>query len=311
MTKKKIIVAALALCLVLAGTGYAYWTDALNITTKATTGELEVKFLDLGLLAQYTNENTGYGSEEGWSIIDGIDDGYVDNAFFRRGNDNHNSIAKAGSIDDYKDRANGYNQVDFDAKYDGATRIDVNIDAYNAGMTDVSDKINISVENIYPGYAQAFRTDIANTGNIAAKLSKIAVDVIAKSDEIIKKNVGIAIYMHKELSNNDDGDVFMLADLFDESEIFELGGVDFVRLSALANPSAFDDDILKDTLKALDCKNRMDLYLGIAMDPDAGNDTMNGSVDFTIDLDWVQFNAGDDVSTTNILEKQNKKPNAE
>lgn len=33
-----------ALSLILTGTGYAYWTDTLNVTTKATTGDLEVTF---------------------------------------------------------------------------------------------------------------------------------------------------------------------------------------------------------------------------------------------------------------------------
>ena len=45
-----------ALSLILTGTGYAYWTDTLNVTTKATTGDLEVTFADLGLYAQYADE---------------------------------------------------------------------------------------------------------------------------------------------------------------------------------------------------------------------------------------------------------------
>ena len=36
-----------ALGLVLAGTGYAYWPDSLNVTTKATTGDFGVRFVDL------------------------------------------------------------------------------------------------------------------------------------------------------------------------------------------------------------------------------------------------------------------------
>ena len=64
-----------ALGLVLAGTGYAYWTDSLNVTTKATTGDFGVKFVDLGLYGQYGDE-TMKGA--GWSIVDGIGEtGYV------------------------------------------------------------------------------------------------------------------------------------------------------------------------------------------------------------------------------------------
>ena len=57
-----------ALSLILTGTGYAYWTDTLNVTTKATTGDLEVTFADLGLYAQYANETKA----NGWSIVDGV-----------------------------------------------------------------------------------------------------------------------------------------------------------------------------------------------------------------------------------------------
>ena len=77
-----------ALSLILTGTGYAYWTDTLNVTTKATTGDLEVTFADLGLYAQYANET----KTDGWSIVDGIGDtGYVADDFFMRGT-NYNSI---------------------------------------------------------------------------------------------------------------------------------------------------------------------------------------------------------------------------
>ena len=38
-----------ALSLILTGTGYAYWTDTLNVTTKATSGDLEVSSADLDL----------------------------------------------------------------------------------------------------------------------------------------------------------------------------------------------------------------------------------------------------------------------
>lgn len=307
MAKKKIIVAALALCLVLAGTGYAYWTDSLNITTKATTGELEVKFLDLGLLAQYTNEAPGYVGEEGWSIIDGIGDtGYVDNAFFREADNyrdsNHNTITDVASLEEYAARTKNYNKVTFNAMYDGNEVLEANIGDYKTGDL-VGDKINVSVNNIYPAFAQAFRTDIANTGNIAAKLSEIKVDVTAKSSDSIENNIGIAIYMERETSS-DNGYVFKLAQQFDSSKTFKLGGVDFVRLSAFDDPSTLDD-ILKDTLMTLPSDNRMDLYLGVAMDPTAENDTMNGSVDFTIDLDWEQFNAEKVIDATNILNKQN------
>ncbi|WP_397352924.1 TasA family protein [Oscillibacter sp.] len=40
--KKAMVGGILALSLVLAGTGYAYWTDTLNVTNKVATGDLDV-----------------------------------------------------------------------------------------------------------------------------------------------------------------------------------------------------------------------------------------------------------------------------
>ena len=42
--RNSLVGGVLALSLVLAGTGYAYWTDSLNVTTKATTGDFGVQF---------------------------------------------------------------------------------------------------------------------------------------------------------------------------------------------------------------------------------------------------------------------------
>ena len=52
MNGKSLVGSVLALSLVLAGTGYAYWTDTLSINTKATTGEFGVAFADLGCSIQ-------------------------------------------------------------------------------------------------------------------------------------------------------------------------------------------------------------------------------------------------------------------
>ena len=74
MNGKSLVGSVLALSLVLAGTGYAYWTDTLSINTKATTGEFGVAFADLGLYAQYNNETL----QGGWSIVDGVKHGAND-----------------------------------------------------------------------------------------------------------------------------------------------------------------------------------------------------------------------------------------
>lgn len=42
--RKRIIACVLACAMLLLGTGYAYWTDTIDLTTSATTGDLQVKF---------------------------------------------------------------------------------------------------------------------------------------------------------------------------------------------------------------------------------------------------------------------------
>ncbi|MDO4793811.1 MAG: signal peptide protein, partial [Filifactor alocis] len=116
MGGKSLVGSILSLSLVLAGAGYAYWTDTLSINTKATTGDFGVTFADLGLYAQYDNETVAGG----WSIVDGVkhgdNEGFVADEFFMRGNTDYNIIAKAGTIDQYYKEAEGYNNVKFNAE---------------------------------------------------------------------------------------------------------------------------------------------------------------------------------------------------
>ena len=177
--KKSIIGGIVALSLILVGTGYAYWTDTLNVTTKATTGDLDVTFVDLGLFAQYGNEASPNNDFTGnWSIVDGVqhgdNNGFVDDLFFARGTTNYNSIAETDpdTIAQYKDEASGYNTVNFDAQLTGSSTLKKDVGPYTTA-TKNSDNIVLTVEKMYPGYAQAFRTDIVNQGTIAAKLSNM------------------------------------------------------------------------------------------------------------------------------------------
>ena len=94
-----------ALSLILTGTGYAYWTDTLNVTTKATTGDLEVTFADLGLYAQYANET----KTDSWSIVDGIGDtGYVAEL---QGEDTDESKARIENIDELISKTESYQEA--------------------------------------------------------------------------------------------------------------------------------------------------------------------------------------------------------
>lgn len=325
--KKSIIAGALALAMVLTGTGYAAWTNTLRIRSTATTGEFEVRFADLGLYAQYGDEDYG------WSIVDGIGDkGYLPADFFKRESTNYNIIAKDGSIEEYKKRSEKYNNVTFDAKLDGATPIQRKAGPYTTANTNGSDQITLEINNIYPGYAQTFRTDILNQGTLAAKLSNIKFDVSTYKDQkVVEDMLGVALYVHTEGTGNigkPDMDAFTLVKSLgvNKADIFRVGGVDFMRASALEKLDAKKiEEALKDAmiLTSPATGERMDLFIGIAMDPDlegkyttgtAANINQNKDDEasqektayINIDFNWDQFNiSAKDSAPANILEKQN------
>ena len=331
--KKSIISGVLALSLILAGTGYAYWTDTLSVKAKATTGELDVTFADLGLYAQYGDE----GPAGTWSIVDGIgESGYLPSDFFRRGTE-YNKIAKDGSIDAYYERSKKYNNVEFNAELENAAPIKRQVGPYTSANTNGSDQIKLDIKNMYPGYAQAFRTDVLNVGTLAAKLSNIKFEVEADKAKKAQDMLGIALYTHQEQYSPDkskDGqNVFKLAKSLGlkESQYFTVGGVDFVRLSAL---KSVDQEVIKkaienaEILTSPSTDNRLDLFIGVAMDPDAEGvyttgstdklnknnddaDSENGEATVTVDFLWDQFNAGKKIEGTNILKEQNVGAKAE
>lgn len=330
--KKSIIGGVIALSLILTGTGYAYWTDTLNVTTKATTGELDVTFVDLGLYAQYANETkTG-----GWSIVDGIartgSDGFIPDNYFMRGTSDYNKIAKDGSIESYKTEAGKYNNVDFGAELADGAAIGKDFKSgasvvYGAN-TKGSDQIKITVDNMYPGYAQAFRSDILNLGTMAARLSNMKFDVDALDGKDLHKDMlGVAVLVNREAYKPAEAEknTFKLCSLFANGDnFFTIGGVDFLRLSAI-------EEMDEETIAAMlennllyaqpGSDNRLDIFLAIGMDPDAEGvyttgstavmaenddaESQNNGAVITIDMLWDQFNEGVDAGDANILEDQN------
>ncbi len=334
--RKSLIVGILALALVFAGTGYAYWTDTLNVTTRATTGDFGVQFVDLGLYAQYPNEtvDTQHGwwcwgwTEDGWSIVDGIGrDHYVNDEFFMRGDSDYNAIAKPGSIAAYGERAKGWNSIEFKAELVDADWITTAVGPYNSANAKGSDQIYLEINKMYPGYAQAFRSDIINVGDIAAKLSAMDFAVEADDDPgYVKEMLGIAVYMQREQYEGGtvEDDTFKLCDALEgvgPENFFKVGGVDFIRLSALDN-AAIRCALENNMLLCNPSDNRMDIFIGVAMDPDAAGKYTTGStclmadnddalsqnkgVTITIDLLWDQFNVGKDTDNANILKLQNR-----
>lgn len=308
--RKKVLVCILACAMLLFGMGYAYWTDSLQIETTASTGELNVKFIDLSLYGQYA----GQDHEDGWTIIDGVcEDGYVGDFIFGRGT-NYNIIGDPDEITGYYDRISGYTSTAFTAELKDHVNLGKQIGPYGSD-TWASDTIRVNLTDIYPGYAQVFQSDIANVGTLAAKLSDIKVLVDQANDDVINDMIGISFYVLREYSStaghpNCHVDVFKTIAGSDPEDFFTVGGVDFIRLSALEGVDLSDlIDKTKDLLYILPDENRMDIYFGVAMDPDAegvyttgtaanrnldnnDSDSELKAAGFTVQLLWDQFNVG-------------------
>ena len=303
--KRKILVCVLACATLFLGMGYAYWTDSLQIDTTATTGELEVKFVDLAVYGQYD----GQDHERGWAIVDGVlPNGCTPDWYFDR-NTAYNIIASPAELAAYEDRIRGYAQTSFDADLVDKAPLEVTVGPYTAGSTDSSDKIDIQLNNIYPGYAQVFQADIVNTGSIAAKLSDLKLNVTNDMNEDMMDMIGVNFKVLREYADipSPQGHVpvFKTSDL-NANQYFTLGGVDFVRLSALQDLLGGEEFINNDLLYVLPDDNRMDMYLGIAMDPDKvgtyttgytgdikandDTDTQLKTAKFNIQFLWDQFN---------------------
>ncbi|MPN58299.1 hypothetical protein SDC9_206002 [bioreactor metagenome] len=106
----------------------------------------------------------------------------------------------------------------------------------------------------------------------------------------------------------------------DPSDIFTVGNVEFVRFSALHKVDAEALEPFNAVL-TIPSENRMDLYIAVAMDPDAEGVYTTGSTEvmskkddslsqktgaqLSVNLLWDQFNAGVEVDSTNRLELQN------
>ena len=91
--------------------------------------------------------------------------------FFMRGN-NYNTIAKDGSIEQYRENAKNYNTVDFNAELMDAAAIKKDVGEYTTANTNGSNQIEITVNKMCPGYAQAFRTPVRTGKRRSGVLNK-------------------------------------------------------------------------------------------------------------------------------------------
>lgn len=306
--KRKILACVVACATLFLGMGYAFWTDSLQIDTTADTGKLEVKFVDLDAYGTYGDE-TGK-----WAVYTGIPGNESVNAEAVFHDHSYNKLDSQADINAFFNSIDEYTKTTFDAYQIAPVDIedleDVILPVDNAygGDDHASDAIKVDISNMYPGYAQLFRTDILNTGTLAAKLTDIDL-TLGEFEENVDDMIGVCLDVVYE-----DGTVVKAVDGAAAEDIFEIDGVEFIRLSALEDavisggPGADPDDILY-IYPSND--NTMDAIFGVAMDPDyagayttghvgAANavgvdaDTQKKEANFVIDFLWDQFNVDAD-----------------
>ena len=302
--KRKVLACVLACAMLFLGMGYAYWTDSLQIDTTVTTGELDVKFVDLGLYGQYEDEDH-------WAIFDDIPPtfGFVlDQDRYADRTDSYNLVIDPEEKEEWENRIKGYTETGFDAYLVGNGTLGKDLGGADyVESTKASDKIVISITKMYPGFAQMYRSDIVNPGTLAAKLSQINITTTGSKDAI-KDMIGVSFKVVREAGTPV---VINLLNNIDAEDTFVVGGATFVRLSALGSNFTIDENNLLSLYPANKDMNkdewRMDLILGLAMDPDAEGEYTTGSVayynadnddadtqwenaTFVVDFGWDQFN---------------------
>lgn len=304
--KRKILACVVACATLFLGMGYAFWTNSLQISTTADTGELKVKFVDLDYFGAYSDEN-------GWAVFTGApgnDNEQLATYLFEGAS--YNSLASDADINEFWRDIRKYTKSTFSAIQVSPSAIvePPQVDGVYRQGTMMSDVIRINTTDMYPGYAQLFRTDILNVGTIAAKLADVDIAYNGTPDPVMTNMIGVSLDVIYE--NGDNVEVLLPT----ASNSFTIDGVQFVRLSALSTASWQEAaNRMLYIYPASDDKNTMDAIFGVAMDPDyAGNYTtghvnanthttvapsnsdaasQNKSVDFTMKFLWDQFNTKD------------------
>lgn len=69
MKRSKFMIGALVLSMGLLGTGYAYWTDALQVNTTVTTGKLDVDVTGGEMTFKYVDANSAMNGENAFGTL--------------------------------------------------------------------------------------------------------------------------------------------------------------------------------------------------------------------------------------------------
>lgn len=70
MKRSKFMIGALVLSMGLLGTGYAYWTDALQVNTTVTTGKLDVDVTGGEMTFKYVDTNSAMNGENAFGTLE-------------------------------------------------------------------------------------------------------------------------------------------------------------------------------------------------------------------------------------------------
>lgn len=105
---------------------------------------------------------------------------------------------------------------------------DLNVPKNKTVQSAEGNTLSIDLNGMYPGFSKGYHTSIKNKGKMNASLNsvKISQDVNGSLDNLL----GVALVIQEGASSKP---AFSLEEGFENSDIFKLDGVTYVRLSAL------------------------------------------------------------------------------
>lgn len=259
MKKTRFLVIVLALSILILGAGYAAWTDTLNITSTVKTGHFNVDFVKPKILGFEYNPAVGT-SNVNYNINDGLIPGRIE----------------IGEI--------GYT---------------------NAELLEYSDNLmRVRFSNLYPGSLALVSAKMRNKSSIPAKFGKATVTFGDGVTEEMKDTMmtagGFVIFNYIDeriplvrlWDPIEDIDSFAGVKLRDlEDKINEmLAGVKLdVNESIIFDIPEEDIADIEAAVEAYD-GSQQNCFLFYLPSTVSSDTTMNQTVEFSINIEWVPFN---------------------
>lgn len=284
--KKSLIAGVLALGFLVAGGSYAASKNQLHIQGTASTADLDINFVNLGVESYFDHENN-------WKN--------VESSSYEEAKKNYDEAKKSY----YEAGFTGKLTDDKLMKYDNQKG---------------SEKIKLDLNKLYPGFAMFYKAEILNNGSIPARLADIHMKMEGNELNNAQHMLGISLVIGKpsetEKSLHSKFGKFNLVEdtEFRPEDIFSLGNEKneknekFIRFSAI-NDKKFHDYLRKHIILSMpDQDDKKPISIRIAMDPDAKGVYTSGTVSkqnmsgndkdsqkkagsLTIDMLWAQDNS--------------------